>query len=348
MKIYQELYGFYFLFILLVIILAGLATVLFLHKSRKGKTEHQQDEFSKNFIQADDDISSIIKKEEKFSDNNLPVDDLIGKPATSNVVFKTIEADDILQENEPVVSIYKHARPQEEQEMPSEPTNNRIVVETDKKPEFTNEIVTQESVVDSVMTNPAVEAEKEKGSSFEREQPDIIEIKPVVIKENPGNLKQKEFQERYQIIKEKLVDEDKYAMAYKELTNRVNSIKKELLLFRQVINSESNSKVINQVAKIINKSLSEMEKDIKEVPVLVELSQKIIPRMITGKLNEYEKLKRDGAKVEKGLLMDLRGMTAELVEILSRIKKVELEGLLENLMAMARKLDKISIKENIR
>ena len=343
MKIYQELYGFYFLFILLGIALAGLATALFLYKSRKSKSVSQQVNYNKDSVLTADDESEMEKVEVKFPETDVTKGSPIEKQESSKVIFKPLEVDDIPKPPSRVEETTNDENIRAEEPIVSE---TAIISETVSK----RETFIQETGI--TLQNPVVSKtepkETEVAPPIEKKLPDIIEIKPIVQKAVAGNVKQREFQERYQIIKERLADQDKFAMAHKELVHRANSIKKELVLFRQVINSESNDKIVNQVAKLINKSLIDVEKDVKAVPVLVELSQNIIPRMITEKLNEYESIKSSGVNVDKRLLSDLRGMATELVEILSKIKKIELEGLLEELMGIAKKLDKMSVRENMR
>ena len=351
MKIHQELYGFYFLFILLGIALAGLATALFLYKSQKLKSRSQQVNYDTDFIVVDDDVVEVVEEEVRPPISDLKIENIMMKPEPSNIIFKPIEVDDVTKPPLQVEERVNEGNIKFEGPIIREPEVREfesIIVE----PLIRGEPVIQEqestiTIQDSIVPKIGTE-EKEIETPMEKKQPDIIEIKPMVQKVTVENVRQREFQERYRIIRERLADQDKYAMAHKELLNRVNSIKKELVLFRQVINSESNEKIVNQVAKIINKSLTEVEKDVKAVPVLVELSQNIIPRMITQKLNEYEKIKNSGVNVDKTLLLDLRGMATELVEVLSKIKKIELDGLLEKLMEIAKKLDKMSIKENMR
>ena len=308
-KIYQELYWLYSLLGVLIIVLAILLIVLFVYKAHRKKGEKEQENQNKKMITTAGIVTVIPEAESKEFLTTLNKDKTFEEIVE---LMQTAEFEDKVQHDE--IGKGKSSLSISSDELTELETKKNTV---SKLAGTEQEIATSE-----------VENESNENKVLER------------------NAKQKEYQERYLVIKEELTNHEKYSVAHNELLARESKIKKGLELFERVVYSESNVKITNQVEKTINNSLLEVEKDMKAVPIVVELSKNIIPRMIAEKLNEYEKQKRNGKRVDKGVLVDLRGKTAELSEILTRIRKLELEGLLEELMGIAKRIDKMSVEEN--
>ena len=308
-KIYQELYWLYSLLGVLIIVLAILLIVLFVYKAHRKKGEKEQENQNKKMITTAGIVTVIPEAESKEFLTTLNKDKTFEEIVE---LMQTAEFEDKVQHDE--IGKEKSSLSISSDELTELETKKNTI---SKLAGTEQEIATSE-----------VENESNENKVLER------------------NAKQKEYQERYLVIKEELTNHEKYSVAHNELLARESKIKKGLELFERVVYSESNVKITNQVEKTINNSLLEVEKDMKAVPIVVELSKNIIPRMIAEKLNEYEKQKRNGKRVDKGVLVDLRRKTAELSEILTRIRKLELEGLLEELMGIAKKIDKMSVEEN--
>jgi|GEM_PF-6021820 len=338
MKLYSELNAFYFLFVLLGIVLVGLAIVLFAYRSKK--TEHQQENNDEDYTLVLDNGKVEITEEKELAVNKQVEEKADNKQELSEIelnkekkVIASVQAESVIdkienedsQSQENMESTFDEEEWYEiKEEAPKEEDEIHEQVVSDEKPVQKEEETPNEEHNVNIVAE--VEGSIDNGKMLER------------------NAKRKLFQERYQLIIGKLEDRKKYTVAHKELMNKVGKLEKELEAFQQVIHSEENDKIVNQVVTIIERSLNEVEMDIKTVPVLLELSQTIIPRMIAEKSSEYEECKQAGIKLDKEILSHLQGATTTLTKILPSIKKMEIKGMLEELIAMAREIDAIDIE----
>ena len=159
-----------------------------------------------------------------------------------------------------------------------------------------------------------------------------------------GYAKEGEYKERYRVIREKLNHREKYSFAYEGLLAKLNRIEKEFLLLQQAINSESDIGKIELVASVLDGLLSEIERDITALPLLIELSHITIPRKINEISNEYKKLKYNGLVVDEEVPNILKDMSATLSKCLAKIKRIDLDGLLEQLIDIVKSLDGVNVK----
>ena len=283
MKLYQELYGFYFLLIVLSIILVMLLVVFFFRK---------------------------------FQDKR------------KNAEVNLIGMHSALEET----STLEKATAGEKELMDEESSLEKSNLEN------TDELVEENSSKDEKANEPVNDAEE---ISRHEEVTEGVKVK----RKRESDIPLNQLYDRYQLVKEELSDRGKYAMAYKGLVNKVNELRKDLVTFIEKIEAGCDVEEAEQIATTINESFDKVEKDIKLVSVLVEISQKVIPNMMEDKLTEIEKYRSKGVKVDKEILLVLKEAKEELVVVTSKIKAMELEGLLDELIEIVEKVDAISVKE---
>ena len=202
-------------------------------------------------------------------------------------------------------------------------------------------IIDVEILFEEIIDIPNVEFDSvyAKGSNKENLRDNIEKMVDVYAKEE-------EYQERYRVIREKLRHKEKYSFAYEGLLAKMKRIEKEFLLFQQTINSETDIGKTDSVADVLEGLLSQIEGDITVLPLLIELSHMTIPRKINEISNEYKKLKYNGLIVDEEVPNILKDMSTALSKCLAKIKRIELDGLLEQLIEIVKFLDGVNVKEH--
>jgi Negative regulator of septation ring formation len=276
MKIYHELYGFYFLFGILCITLVVLTVLLFVIKAQKKKNMEAS---------SDDYVEMINEGEEFFAFNH----------EKSNQGNSFINEDNLIIDCEVLF--------EEIIDFPDSKLNSSAVKE-----------LNNEKLKDNV------------GKTIDR------------------YAKEEEYQGRYQMIKEKLRYKEIYSIAYDGLLAKATRIEKALLLFRQMINSEFDAEKIDIVVSVLEELLREIEEDIAALPILIELSHMIIPRKINEISNEYKKLKYNGIVVDDAVPGILKEMSSALANCLAKIKSIDLDGVLEQMIDIAKSLDGVNLQ----
>ena len=194
-----------------------------------------------------------------------------------------------------------------------------------------------EEIID--LPNDEFDSVYAKGSNKENLRDNIEKMVDVYAKEE-------EYQERYRVIREKLSHKEKYSFAYEGLLAKMKRIENEFFLFQQTINSGADIGKIDSVAAALDGLLSQIEGDITVLPLLIELSHMTIPRKINEISNEYKKLKYSGLVVDEEVPNILKDMSAALSKCLAKIKRIDLDGLLEQLIEIVKSLDGVNVKEH--
>ena len=311
MKLYQELALFYLVLGALSIILVMLVILRIIlvlkRESTKRNYKTDKEEFEL-LIREDLEITGQTEESDKIS---ILGKEIMSNDAQSDIAFDSVERISILEK-------------------------------TSKGDSFFSEEVKQKAS----LINSINEKEVEKTNDCEvsgQNGFDGTTSKISVVSERKVELK--ELQKKYYGLSRELENRKSYFDTHEELSVKAQKIGDALLLIEEVIDTEGDDE-IEVAMRIVKKPLSELENAVKMILVLIKLSQEVIPNMIKEKLDEYEKCRNSGIKVNKEMIAVLRGVTSDLMGVSSRIKQMKgLDNLLSELVEIGKKVNAVSVRE---
>ena len=313
MRIYQELFGLYILFGVLVVTLIILVLVLFMSKMKSQRIESDENKSMYIALNNDNNEVPILRYDKKVAVLN----------ASSNekhveTVIDTMKEIKVLMEETPRegnVAKDKKTLGDEDEKM-----------NMDKIPVAT---------ITSSINGNSISAEENPS--------DINDVKNKTNWKLNHHAIKKELHDRYQAVRKELNKKDKFSIAYEGLTKKADEIGEEML---RVVNlsDDGGDKVTKTIAILIESSLSEIENDMKEALLILELYQRTVPLKIKEKVIQYDELKLNDVKVNNKAIKELKEIFVLLQEYKPKIEAIEFDDIRSELKSIQEKLEAINIE----